>query len=88
MNKTPRRRPDYRLEKLGNETLLYHPTRAQALCLNETASLIWGLCDGKRTAAEIVALLREAFPEQGAQIEAEVETSLRRFADQDIVELV
>src|SRR5690606_33114809 len=31
----PRQKPDYRLERLGAEILLYHPTRTQAIYLNE-----------------------------------------------------
>lgn len=86
--KKPRQKADYRLETLHNEILLYHPARTQALYLNETASVIWRLCDGNRTVAEITRLLEEAFPEQAGTIGTEVESTLRNFVEQDAIELV
>lgn len=84
----PRPRPDYRLERLDKEILLYHPARTQVLYLNETASMIWSLCDGTRTRDDIIALLVEAFPEQESTIGDEVDSTLRRFAEQDAIEFV
>lgn len=86
--KKPRPTPDYRLEKLDSEILLYHPARTKVLYLNETASLIWRLCDGIRSTAEITELLQDAFPEQASTIGDEVESTLRSFMEQDAIELV
>ena len=85
MNK-PRKKPDYHVETLDNEILLYLPVNTKALHLNEAASLIWTLCDGTRTSAEIVEILSEAFPEQAATIGAEVEATLRDFVEQGALE--
>jgi hypothetical protein len=87
-DKKPRQKPDYRLETLDHEILLYHPARTQALYLNETASLIWRLCDGHRTTAEIAQLLEEAFPEQAGTVGDEVASTLHRFVEQDAIEFV
>jgi hypothetical protein len=84
----PRPKPDYRLEKLDQEVLLYHPASTKALYLSETASLIWSLCDGHRTTGQIVELLTEAFPEEAGTIGGEVEATLRRFVEQDALEFV
>ena len=54
----PRRKPDYRLEAIDNELLLYHPAETKILYCNETASLIWQLCDGQRTLQEITSWRR------------------------------
>jgi len=86
--KKPRQKPDYLLEAVDNDIVLYHPGRNKALYLNETASVIWRLCDGNRTTAEIAELLQEAFPERDATIGDGVETTLRRFIEEDAVELV
>ena len=88
VTRRPRQKPDYRLAKLDNEVLLYHPARATVLYLNETASLIWKLCDGKRTTAEIAELIKDAFPEQATKIDDEVKSTLRSFAEQDALEFV
>ncbi len=83
----PRQKPDYRLERLGAEVLLYHPTRTQAIYLNETASIVWALCNGVRTTADIAGLLKDAFPDDAARIDSQVESILRRFVEQDVIEL-
>jgi hypothetical protein len=57
----PRQIPDYRLEEIDGELLLYHPDRAKIMYCNPSASLIWQLCDGQRTVAEMIALLSAAY---------------------------
>src|SRR5262245_48222751 len=84
----PRPKADYRLESLDNEILLYHPASTRVLYLNETASLIWRLCNGERMTSEIMALLKDAFPDEAATIEQEVESALRRFVEHDAIEFV
>lgn len=84
----PLRQPDYRLEKLDNEILLYHPGKTRALYLNEMASVVWELCNGERTTHEITELLREAFPEAAATIADEVESTLRTFTEHEAVAFI
>ena len=71
----PRQTEDYRLETLDGELLLYHPAQTKTLYLNETASLVWNLCNGERTSDEICAILREAFPD-ASDVDADVESTL------------
>ena len=75
----PRRQPDYRLEMIDNELLLFHPTHEKILYCNETASLIWQLCDGRRTIQEITDLLSAAYPEAADVITGEVKATLDEF---------
>ena len=84
----PLRQPDYFLEKLDNEILLYHPGKTRALYLNEMASVVWELCNGERTADEIAELLREAFPEAAETIGDEVESTLRKFVEHEAVAFI
>ena len=89
VGKRPRQKMDYRLErKFGTEVLLYHPAQTEALYLNATAALIWELCNGQRTEAEIAELLRGAFPDAADTIDAEVESTLQNFSEHDAVEFV
>lgn len=83
----PRQKPDYRLEQLDDELLLYHPSDTRILYLNPSASLIWGLIDGYRSVSEITRLLEEAYPEAGGQIAADVQETLERFAENGCIEL-
>jgi hypothetical protein len=84
----PRHAPDFRLETLDNEVLLYHPGQTKAVYLNETASLVWNLCNGERDPGEITELLQEAFPEAAEQIAADVDRVLAEFAGHGAIEYV
>jgi len=84
----PRRKPDYRLEAIDNELLLYHPAQTKILYCNETASLIWQLCDGQHTPQEITALLAAAFPDAAGAIAHDVTATLQQFAQHDAIEFV
>lgn len=78
---------EFRLEEFDGELLLYHPGLTQTVYLNPTASLVWQLCDGKRSAGEIMELLRESFPDGGGSIEKDVTTTLEMFDQYGAVRL-
>jgi hypothetical protein len=84
----PRRKPNYRLEEMDGELLLFHPAENKIMYCNETASLIWQLCDGGRTAQEIGSLLAAAYPEADETIAQDVESTLRQFAEHGAIEFV
>jgi hypothetical protein len=84
----PQRKPDYRLEMIDDELLLFHPGETKILYCNQTASLIWQLCDGQHTVEEITALLSDAFPEAADTIAADVEATLQEFLQQGAIEFV
>jgi hypothetical protein len=63
-----RRADGYRTELLDDEVLLYNPAQTRVIALNATAALVWQLCDGTRSSAEIVALIGEAYPEADAVV--------------------
>jgi hypothetical protein len=77
----PRRNPDYRLEQVDDEILLYNPGRTNILYCNPTASLIWQLCGGEHSKEEIVTLLEASFPEAKDRIAADVEETLGKLLD-------
>ncbi len=47
-------------KEIGDETLIFDLRENKAFCLNETAVLVWNMCDGKRSVEQI----REAFAER------------------------
>lgn len=75
----PKQQPDYRLEKLDDELLLYHPDRTTIMYCNVTASLVWQLCDGARAVREMIDLLGAAYDQPEAAITAEVISTLDKF---------
>ncbi len=84
----PKQKPDYYLEEIEGELLLYHPGQTTLIYCNTIASLIWQLCDGQRTIAEITALLKAAYSDgdQSQTIEAEVIATLRQFQQHGAIE--
>jgi len=72
---------EFTLEELDNELLLYHPTKTTIVYMNQTASIIWRLCDGKRTVFEIIDLINSSYPEVGARTREDVEATLKTFSD-------
>jgi hypothetical protein len=49
--------------------------------MNETASIIWRLCDGKRSIVEITELIKDSYPEAGDRTREDVEATLQIFND-------
>ena len=74
------------VEDAGDEVLIYLPGHDKTLYLNETAAIVWRLCDGARTGVEIVELLVEAYPEAAPEIQSQVLEALSDFMTRGIVE--
>ena len=56
----PRAREDRLVvQELPDEVLVYDLNRHKAHCLNRTAALVWGHCDGQTTVADMATLLRK-----------------------------
>jgi len=75
----------YHVEELDGDLLLLHPSNQIILHTNQTAALVWRLCDGERSVAEIVALLGDAYPEASADIAADVPALLLELAEQGAI---
>ena len=82
----PVRDPEIVTDTLEGELVLYHPQRTTAIYLNQTASLIWGLCDGHRSLAEIVELLARHYPDAGGNLETEVREAIESLRQQRAVQ--
>jgi coenzyme PQQ biosynthesis protein PqqD len=82
----PKQKSDFQLEQMDNEILLYHPGQTKTIYLNETASLIWQLCDGSRTVGEIAQLLKDAFPDGAESMEGDIEKALAGFEEHGAIE--
>jgi hypothetical protein len=49
----PERKPGLEEKTVADETLLYDPERETAFSLNNSATMVWKLCDGSRTVSDI-----------------------------------
>ena len=80
----PRRAEGYAVEQLDSEVLLYDPRRTAVIYLNSTALLVWQLCDGRRSSADIVDLLARAFHDS-PQVPDDVADALESLAGQGVL---
>jgi hypothetical protein len=87
-NKSPRSVPGYQIEILEGEIILFHPAKTKILYGNLSSALIWRLCDGQRSVAEIVQLLSAAYPEVAQNMEVDVQETLLTFAQHGAIEWV
>ncbi|MBM9537999.1 PqqD family protein [Desulfobulbus alkaliphilus] len=87
MQHTIRRKPDFILERIDDEIVVYHPTLTTSMYCNPTGALVWELCDGSLTTGEIVDLLAEIYPEDSEQIRASVPAVIDQLLARGMVEL-
>jgi hypothetical protein len=75
-NATPKHAFGFFTEEMDGETLLYRLGAHKAIYLNETAALIWKLCDGTRSVRDVIEVLREAFPDTQSEVIADTHEAL------------
>ena len=80
-SKYPLQNEGYILEELDGELLLYHLDQTTTVYLNKSAAVVWHLCDGTNTVADIIALLTAQFPESADAIPGDVEQTLQNLRD-------
>lgn len=66
-NLVPVHRAGVYVEEVDNEAVVYSRTGKRAIYLNETATIVWKLCNGERTVPEIAALLAREHPAAAVQ---------------------
>ena len=76
---------DCLLEDMDGESLLYHPGTTTTLHLNQPSVLVWKLCDGQLSVADIISSLQEAFPDQASQIAGDVEDVIGELCDKQVL---
>lgn len=84
-----RQHDDFFVEILDGEAFLYHLSNTRIFYCNQTAVLVWQLCDGQRNGEEIVEILHEAFPkEEKDTIATDIEEALQQFLDHKALDAV
>ena len=76
------------LTELEGEGILYCREQTKMLYLNESARVIWQLCDGGRTVSEIVDALAAEFPGLETEISFQVPELIAQFVAEGVLELV
>lgn len=83
---TPRQKSGYETADLDGEFMIYHSSEGRAVYLNETASLVWKLCDGQRSLAAIEGLLGEAYPD-APDLSEDIDAAVRELVEQGVLEI-
>ena len=79
--------PDYLVEQFDNEVVLFSLNGADVVALNQTAHLVWRLCQESLTVGQIIGLLSDTYPDQAEEIRADVIAALETMAGHGIIEL-
>jgi coenzyme PQQ biosynthesis protein PqqD len=64
------------VEEMEGENLLYRLGAHKAIHLNDSATVIWKLCDGSRSVQDIVDLLAKEYPGSEAAVAADVREAI------------
>jgi PqqD family protein of HPr-rel-A system len=75
----PKVRDDITVVELEGEAVIYDEQTADLHHLNPTATIVFGLCDGTATMAEMATDISEAFGVPAAEVETQVRGLVRQF---------
>jgi hypothetical protein len=65
--------------EVDGANLLYRPTGQKALHLDQTASVIWQLCDGTRTTRQLAREIASFYPDLSKTVTGDVEATLEEL---------
>ena len=71
-NSIPTQKRGVNIEEMDGELLLYHQGTRKSIHLNESAAVVWKLCDSQRTVQQIIDVLAEAYPDARSRIQSDV----------------
>jgi len=73
-------------DALDDDLVLYHPEDKRAIYLNQTAALVWALCDGERSVDAMRDLLKESYPDAEG-IEDDLQAALQSLSENGVIEI-
>jgi hypothetical protein len=77
----------FELVEVSGEIILYDSATHDVIYLDRSASVIWFLCDGERSVAEISRLIAGAYPESRDTIADDVRRTVSELAKQGALTL-
>ena len=82
----PKVNSEFSVEKFDDEILLYSESGTNAIYLNDTAHVVWLLCQEKMNVKEMVSYLEQQFPDQKEKIREDVIAALNTLHLNGVVE--
>ena len=80
-------RADVLGEEIDDETVLFDPKNRNTYALNRMASIIWELCDGRHTPAEISAEISSVLNVPPGKVLTDVLKTVDDLLDKGLVEI-
>jgi hypothetical protein len=82
----PKVRSDLTVAELEGEAVIYDDETRQVHYLNQTATIVFNLCDGGSSIKELSADIADAFSLRQGEIEPQVRTLIRSFREAGFLE--
>lgn len=82
----PKKTPGVQIETFGDGVLLYREAAREAAYLNNSAAVIWALCDGNNSLGDIEDTLVKAYPDEKGSILQDIESTLEKLMQNDAIE--
>jgi hypothetical protein len=82
----PKVRADLAVVEVEGEAIIYDDGGKKLHHLNPTATIVFGLCDGRSTIPELSSDIAEAFGLPAPDVERQVRALLREFRRQEFLE--
>ena len=87
-NDVPAQVAGFVLEELDGELLIFDSASGRIVEVNETAALIWQLCDGKRSLAELSELISATYPEAEETIKQDIPRVMQQLVSLGVLYLL
>ncbi len=84
----PEKAPSFHLEEIDEKIVLQGTGNGRSIILNESAALIWQLCDGTVTVRGLIEKLEAYFPEATEQIGGDVHRALHVFGENKAIKFI
>ncbi len=72
---------------MDGEMVLYRDAVKKMIYLNESASLVFQMCDGKMSVREIIDLLAKAYPDDAQSIARDVYEAIDYLVEEEVLRL-
>jgi hypothetical protein len=83
----PKRNDKITEKILDDEIILYNNKTHTIHSLNQTAGLLWALCDGKMTTMQMIEMLQEKYKGSKKSIEKDVLKTLEEMETNNLITL-
>ena len=82
----PRARAELAIAEVDGEAVVYDPVPRELHHLNHSAALVFGLCDGRTTIAEMAAAIGEAYEMDPQELDGQIRPLLRQLREVGLLE--